>query len=139
MAIALTHGPAFGSYGNVLANAAAKEHYGAMLDPYMRQYFEQEYQSGEATRNRDWRTGERVGEQQFTSAQSALDRAFREQMQAGQQRWQTGESALDRELQRWQSRYLHPRQTTLAFRPAYQGAGSFASEAQRIHQKHFGY
>ena len=139
MAIALNHSVPISGYGSSLANAAQQEHYGAMMNPYIRQFFEQEYQSGEQTRNRDWRTGERLGEQQYGATQAELDRALRERMQAGQQGWQTGESALDREMQRWQTSYLNPQRTTYSFTPAYQGPGSYSSSAAAIHQKHFGY
>ena len=110
MAIALNHGPSAMVYGGPLADAAKKQEFAGLMNPYVQQFFGQEFQSGEAGRQRSWQGGENAAEraqrealqrqqQEWQTGESALDRAIRESLQRQQQVWQSGESALDRALQ----------------------------------------
>lgn len=127
MAISLNHSVPFGAYGGALAPANKWGSYADMALPFMQQYFGQEYESGEAGRQRT-----------FQASESAAERAMRESLQQQQLTWQAAQAELDRELQRWQSRYMNPQTSTFRFVGGYNGPGSFASEQQRIRSKYFG-
>jgi hypothetical protein len=146
------------SYGGALADAAKKQEFAGLMNPYIQQYFGQEFQSAEAGKQRSWQGGENAAEraqrealqrqqQEWQTGESALDRAIRESLQQQQQTWQSGESALGREWQSSESsleRALrekqmglqYPRTTSYSFRKADTGPGSYAYRANQIMQKY---
>ena len=64
------------------------------------QFGGQKWQSEEAQKERDWRTGERVGTQEYGAAEAEKERGWKTGESAVEREWRTGESAAERE---WKS------------------------------------
>lgn len=118
MPIVMNHSAPFGAYGGAMANAAQQDRRIELLNPYMQQYFTQQYQSGE----------------------SALDRAMREKLQAQQQSWQSSESAAERALrEKLQAEQLEKQYpTTYTWRLNSQPFTGHDDFARMVYQKQFG-
>jgi hypothetical protein len=91
MAITVTQGPTSGAYGSLMADSARQEEYMKQLNPFLTQYFGEQFQSGETQKQMAWKSGESALDRTQQTKESALDRALRESMQNSQQQWQTGE------------------------------------------------
>lgn len=65
MPITVEHSPSATSYGGALAQSAQRQELGSLLAPLVSQYLQQQFQSGESQKQRQWQTG-----------QSASDRAL---------------------------------------------------------------
>lgn len=74
MPITIDHSPGARSYGGQLYRAAAAESYADRLLPFVGQYTQQQFQSGEAEKQRGWQSGESEAQRGWQSGESALDR-----------------------------------------------------------------